>query len=287
VFVCLAVNPEGFMVEKILDHKSEVKDRKLGDEWLDWSGATSPGEDEIDEKLTTFLVLAAGSVLISIACLGFGWYLIKPRIDQFSLLLSRLIEWSAFVIIVLIFLLVALETTLLSKFGISVFPYMSEKRLLLFLLSGSTWLGKKLGISKDRVGNSFVKTHNLVVKTHMRGLGTKALLILLPRCLQKEARLQVIERVNGRAIPIVTVAGGEEARKAVRQYRPSLVLAVACERDLISGIRDVADRMHILAIPNKRPEGPCKNTRLSLYMFDDALKFILEMADKTAKTREV
>lgn len=102
------------------------------------------------------------------------------------------------------------------------------------------WLGKRFGISKDRVGNSFIKAHNLIVKSHARELSADTLLVLLPRCLQKEARRQVADRANGRAVQIVTVAGGEEARKAIRQYRPSLVRAVACERDLISGIKDVA-----------------------------------------------
>ncbi len=89
--------------------------------------------------------------------------------------------------------------------------------------------------------------------------------------------------MKGKDVQIVTAAGGEEARNAIRQYRPSLILAVACERDLISGIRDVAEKVHILAIPNMRPEGPCKNTHLSLDAFDDALHFITEKEIKAAK----
>ena len=84
----------------------------------------------------------------------------------------------------------------------------------------------------------------------------------------------MIERANGRAVRIVTAAGGEEARRAIKEYRPSLILAIACERDLISGIKDVAERIPILAIPNKRPEGPCKNTHLQLAELDEALDFI-------------
>ena len=270
------------MTEKEPDSKTGGRDRRLGDEWLDWNGSKSPQEDDIDEKLSTFLTLAAGAVLIFIACLRFGWYLAKPRIDQLSPLLSRLIEWSAFVLALIILILVALETTLLLKFRKSVFPYIWAEKLLLSLLSKSTWLGEKLGISKDRVGNSFIKAHNLIVKSHARRLNVDTLLILLPRCLEKEAKRQVVERANGRAVQVVTAAGGEEARKAIREHKPSLILAVACERDLISGIRDVAERIPVLAIPNKRPEGPCKNTHLHLDALDDALKFITGTAGKTA-----
>jgi len=250
------------------------RDRKLGDEWADWNGTTDPAEPEIDEKVRTFLALAAAAVIIIVASLQLAWYLAKPRIEQLSLFLSHLVEWSALVVAIFLVLLVSLETVLAVGFKKSLFPYTWAGRLLLFLLSKSIWLGQKFGISRDRVGNSFIKAHNLMLKTHAGELKGDVLLILLPRCLDKETRRQVIERVNGRSVRIVTAAGGEEARRAIREHRPSVILAVACERDLISGIRDVAERIPVLAIPNKRPEGPCKNTHLHLADLDEALDFI-------------
>ncbi len=116
------------------------------------TGLSSPQEDEIDEKLSTFLTLAAGAVLIFIACLQFGWYLTKPRIDQISPLLSRLIEWSALVLALIILILVALETTLLLKFRKSVFPYIWAEKLLLSLLSKSMWLGAKARYKQGQGG---------------------------------------------------------------------------------------------------------------------------------------
>lgn len=260
------------------ESKAVPKDRRLGDEWQDWNGATNPAELNIDEKLRTFLTLAAGTLLMLIASVQLGWYLAKPRIEQFSLFLSRFVEWSALVFFVLFLLLVALEVTLLLRFKRSLFPYAWAEKFLLALLSRSMWLGERFGINKDRVGNSFIKVHNLILKSHARIVKTGPLLILLPRCLEKETRRQVVERVNGRAIQVVTAAGGEEARKAVKQHNPSLILAVACERDLISGIKDVAKKIPVLAIPNKRPEGPCKNTHLQLDDLDEALKFIADSA---------
>ncbi len=271
------------MTEKEPNSNAAGKDRRLGDEWLDWTGSAGSAEGDIDEKLSTFLMLAAGAVLIFIACLQLGWYLVKPRIDQFSPVVSTFVEWSAFVLAVLIVILAAVETTLLFKFKRSVFPYIWAEKLLLSLLSKSVWLGARFGINRDRVGNSFIKAHNLMVKGHARQLSVDTLLILLPRCLEKETKRQVIERANGRAVQIVTATGGEEARKAVMQYKPSLILAVACERDLVSGIRDVAEKIPVLAVPNKRPEGPCKNTRVRFDAFDDALSFISGKAEKEAK----
>ncbi len=251
-----------------------AKDRRLGDEWQDWNGTTDPRDLEIDEKLSTFLILAGGAILLLIAGVQFGWYLAKPRIEQFSPLLSNLFQWLVIVLAFIFGILVAIETILLLKFKRSLLPYVWAERCLLSLLSKTMWLGQKFGISRDRIGNSFIKAHNLIVKSHAGELRKDTLLILLPRCLEKETRRQVIDRTNGKAVQIVTAGGGEEARKAIHQYRPSLILAIACERDLISGIRDVAEKIPVLAIPNKRPEGPCKNTNLRFGELDDALRFL-------------
>jgi hypothetical protein len=266
------------MMEIEPDSKPTPKDRRLGDEWQDWNGSTNPAEIEIDERLRTFLILAAGTVLMIIASLQLGWYLAKPRIEQLSPFLAHFVEWSAFVLFILFLVLTGLEITLLMRFRKSVFPYLWAEKFILALLSRSMWLGEKFGISRDRVGNSFIKMHNLMLKSHARALRGDVLLILLPRCLEKETRRQVVERVNGRAVQVVTAAGGEEARKAIRQHHPSLILAVACERDLISGIKDVAEKIPVLAIPNKRPEGPCKNTSFHLTDLDEALKFVADCA---------
>lgn len=270
------------MMEKETDSKTGPKDRKLGDKWLDWNGIATPAEGDIDERLGTFLTLAAGCILLLIACLGFGWYLTKPRIDQVSPLLANLIEWSVFIAVAVILILVALETTLLLKFNISLLPYTLAERLLFLFLSKAIWLGQRFGISKDRVSNSFIKAHNLIVKNYARRLNADKLLILLPRCLRKEVKQQVIERANGLTVHIFTAKGGEDAREAIIQYKPSLILAIACERDLISGIRDVADKIPVLAIPNKRPEGPCKNTCLNFDAFDEAMRLMREYG-KAAK----
>ena len=154
------------MAETEPDYTAKRRDRKLGDEWADWNGTTNPTDLEIDEKVRTFLALAAAAVLIIVASVQLGWYLAKPRIEQLSLFLSHLIEWSAFVVAIFLVLLVGLETLLLVRFKKSLFPYAWAGRLLLFLLSKSMWLGQKFGISRDRVGNSFIKAHNLMLRTH-------------------------------------------------------------------------------------------------------------------------
>jgi uncharacterized protein len=269
------------MTESEPESKAKTADRRLGDEWVDWNDSLDPAEAEVDEKLGTFLALAAASILILIAVIQVSWYLAKPRIEQFSHSLTHVIEWSVVLLGAVFVVLICIEAMLLLRFRRSLMPYVWAEKVFLSLLSKTVWLGAKFGISRDRVANSFIKAHNLMVKSHASELKTDVLLVLVPRCLEKDSRRQVVERANGRAIQVVTAAGGEEARKAIRQFKPSLILAIACERDLISGIKDVAEKIPVLAIPNKRPEGPCKNTQVYIQDFDDALKFI---ADRTVRT---
>ena len=91
-----------------------------------------------------------------------------------------------------------------------------------------------------------------------------------------------MNRVNGNGFKVVTAGGGEQAREAIKQYRPTFILALACERDLMSGILDIAEKIPVLAIPNKRPEGPCKNTEVYLDELDETLRFISDRRSKKA-----
>ena len=268
------------MFETDTEAGAERKDRKLGDEWSDWKGGDAPGEYEINERTATFFGLAACVMLLFIALLPAVWYLIKPRIDQLDPFVSDLVEWSAGGAVVLFLVLLALEGVVLAGFRKSLLPYRWMEKVLLSLLPGAVWLGAKLGISRDRVGNSFIKVHNLMTKSHGNRLDLERLLVLLQRCLKREARGQITGRINGNGYKVLTAGGGEVARAAIKQYRPTCILAIACERDLMSGIRDVAEKIPVLAIPNRRPEGPCKNTEFSLSELEEALRFISERKNR-------
>ena len=251
--------------------QGKPRDRKLGDEWADWKGDAR--DQVVEEKLTTFFFLSAGVVIIFVALLPVVWYLVKPRIVLLSPAAALFVERALIVCAGLLLSLLAFEGLAVLKFGKSFFPYRVMEGFLLSVLPKAIWLGEKLGISRDRVGNSFIKVHNFFTRSRS-GLDAERLLILLPRCLKKEARSMLLEKADGDALKVLTVAGGEEAREAIRELRPTLILALACERDLMSGIKDVADKIPVLAIPNRRPEGPCKNTDFSADELDEMLGFI-------------
>ena len=57
--------------------------------------------------------------------------------------------------------------------------------------------------------------------------------------------------------------GGTVARRKVYEERPDAVIAVACERDLTSGVQD-AYPLPVYAIINKRPHGYCMETGVAI-----------------------
>ena len=264
------------MFKKETGSSDKPRDRKLGDEWRDWDGGSDLREKDINENLTTFFILATAIFASSVALFSLGWYMVKPRIDQFHPLVSTLIQWSVIGFAVLFFMCVVIESIAVLKFRKSFLPYKLKEKFLFSLLPKAVWLGKKFGISRDRVGNSFIKMHNFITRISTNKLNPDRLLILLPRCLKKETRTQILNRLNGNVYKIHTVGGGEEARKAIRQYDPSFILAFACERDLMSGLKDVAEKIPVIAIPNKRPEGPCKNTHILIEELEEVLEFIID-----------
>ncbi|MDK2835430.1 MAG: uncharacterized protein PWP21_207, partial [Thermosediminibacterales bacterium] len=65
------------------------------------------------------------------------------------------------------------------------------------------------------------------------------------------------------------------ARKYVNEFKPDAIVAIACERDLSSGIQDTYP-IPVLGVLNKRPEGPCMNTRVDLEKVEAAINYFLE-----------
>ncbi len=246
-------------------------DRKLGDEWNDWEGDRDPADKDIDERPDLFVSLSSAVLALFFSIVAIGWFLVEPRFEQLAPSLAQTGGWVLAGGILAAVVLILSEGALLLTRGRSFLPYAWIERLMLSLLPRAIWLGARFRISKDRVGNSFLKMHNLVTRNALGRQGPGRLLVLLPRCLKKEARAALTQRLSGGEFKVYTAAGGEEARKAIREYRPKKILAIACERDLMSGIKDVADRIPVIAVPNKRPEGPCKNTEFNVAQLEEAL----------------
>ncbi len=164
-----------------------------------------------------------------------------------------------------------------------------------FLLPVIEFVGRILGLDRDRIRQSFIAMNNSLVISQRYKVRPDRVLILLPHCIQLfDCEIKVTGDVNkcvmcGRCdikglveigrkygIDISVATGGTLARKVIVEKRPKLVLAVACERDLTSGIKDCYP-LPVIGILNLRPHGPCFNTVVDAAAIDAALQQVLEL----------
>ena len=266
----------------VKNQAAPVKDRNLGEEWADWAGDAEEQKGEIEESKSTFLKYDSIGTVLIVAGLLFVWYMIIPRLEQFTPILTIIVGIGVVVFALLIFLMLGSVTiTALTEKGY-LLSCIKENFFFSYLVPVAVRLGKRFGVSRDRMGNSLIKVSNIIVHAKSKSrpeyvkVDPNKLLVLLPRCLSKENRKAIMGVVEKSNLISFTVAGGSAARLRITEMKPQAIIAVACERDLVSGLQDVAPKIPVLAIPNKRPEGPCKNTYINIETLESSIKDFLE-----------
>ncbi|MCF8128951.1 MAG: DUF116 domain-containing protein [Deltaproteobacteria bacterium] len=163
-------------------------------------------------------------------------------------------------------------------------------RVLFPLLVG---VGRCFGIKKSEIRRSFVAINNQLVMAEAQKVKPEKMLILLPHCLQNhdcavritgdvqncklcgKCKIKNLATLSEKYHVHVAVAtGGTLARKIVVEKRPKIIIAVACERDLTSGIQD-AYPIPVFGIFNRRPFGPCFDTDVNIDLVEKGLKTFL------------
>jgi hypothetical protein len=231
-----------------------------------------------------------GVLALGLIFLGF-WYLVEPRLDQvygdlpmvvgLALLATYLAVVALFSLIVIS---VYLQRDLISAKKITV--------RILFPLALA--IGAFLGIPKDEIRGSFIEVNNSLVRASSRLVPGDSLLLLLPHCLQSfecphrvtsEVRncrrcggceiADLITMCDAYGIKMSIATGGTLARRVIVETRPKAIVAVACERDLTSGLQD-AYPIPVIGVLNERPHGPCRDTRVDLSKVEAAISFFLK-----------
>jgi hypothetical protein len=163
-------------------------------------------------------------------------------------------------------------------------------RVLFPLLVG---IGKLLGIQKDEVRRSFVAINNRLVLAEAKKIRSEKLLLLLPHCLQNhDCRVRITGNIeNCKAcgkckikdlvalskeygVSVSVATGGTLARRIVVEKKPDIIIGVACERDLTSGIQD-SYPIPVFGIFNRRPFGPCYDTDVDLELVERGMRIFL------------
>lgn len=142
--------------------------------------------------------------------------------------------------------------------------------------------GAALKIPKIKIEQAFVAINNEMVRMMGRRFRAEKLLLLMPHCIQFDnCKIKVTRNVKNCAgcgkceigellslsekygVNLFISTGGTVARRKVYEDRPDAVIAVACERDLASGLQD-AYPLPVFAIVNKRPRGYCMETGVAV-----------------------
>lgn len=143
--------------------------------------------------------------------------------------------------------------------------------------------------NKEKLQLFVIDISNRLVRA--KGVKTKKILLLLPHCLQVgncDVRIthniynckgcgrcevkDLIQIAKDNNLKLFVATGGTIARRIVEDARPEAIIAVACERDLISGIVDTYP-LPVLGISNERPFGPCLDTQVDLTKVKEAIEF--------------
>ncbi len=235
----------------------------MGHEWDEWNGRPLPGGGDFSAAPGLFFRFAALTVAAATGALALLLYLIGPRLGTLWPLLPRIL-WSV------LGLFAVLQSLYLSVIAAAFYSGRSllPERLLergpyLQLMNYTSLVARAFG-KRDWVEHAAIDIYNTLAERRGRRVVKGELLVLIPRCLSKQALDGVLEIAGRYEVPVFVATRGQLARRVIRERRPRAVVAVACERDMMTGLRDVAGKLPVLGLTMQLPNGPCRDAAIDL-----------------------
>jgi hypothetical protein len=238
-------------------------DRRLGHEWDEWDGRPLPNQGNYDSPPALFFAWSALTLMIVLGLLGLVLFLLSPRLRTIhprvpaalwsALLLTGSLLWAWWATL---FLAHQVKRPLLPE-------WLAERGPFLRLMRWTSRIADRFG-RRDWVENAAVKVYNALAMMRGRKVGQGELLLLIPRCLSRVTLDGVLGIAGKYGVPVFVATRGQLARRVIRERRPRAVVAVACERDMVSGLHDVAGKIPVLGLTMTLPAGPCKDASLDL-----------------------
>ncbi len=238
-------------------------DRRLGHEWDEWDGKPLPANGDFSAPPGLFFRFAGLTVAVLAAACAAGLFLLAPRLAGLFPDLPRILWLSLGVGTALA--CVWLGVLLLSFYGgVLLLPEAwLERGPFLRLMSLTSYVSRAFG-RRDWVEHAAIDVYNTLAERRQRRVGKGELLVLIPRCLSKQALDGVLAIAGRYEVPVFVATRGQLARRVIRERRPRAVVAVACERDMMTGLRDVAGKLPVLGLTMRLPSGPCRDAMLDL-----------------------
>ncbi len=245
-----------------------------------------------------FLGLASLGLIVSAAAVYALWLVMSPGLE-------RIHAWLPYVVaaVLVLAVLVLAFGVLLIVLAVLGLPILSTARRVAWwainlMFPIAIMLGRLVRIDRERIERSFIEVSNHLVRNHRHEFPPDRVLILAPHCIQLDVcRHKITKRADNckqcgkcnvggllemskrHGVHMAVVPGGTLARQVIKSLRPKAVLAVACERDLVTGIQDVFP-LPVIGVLNDRPNGPCCNTRIDVASVEKSLCLLLGKRDE-------
>ena len=238
-------------------------DRRLGHEWDEWDGRPLPNGGNYDSPPALFFAWSALTLALAFGIAAAVLYLLAPRAGGLhpklpALLWGGLLAVGSVLWVWWALLLLSWQTTR------PILPErLAERGPFLGLMQLTSAVANRFG-RRDWVENAAVKVYNGLAVRRGRKVNQGELLLLIPRCLSRVTLDGVLGIAGKYGVPVFVATRGQLARRVIRERRPRAVVAVACERDMVSGLHDVAGKIPVLGLTMTLPSGPCKDAALDL-----------------------
>jgi hypothetical protein len=238
-------------------------DRRLGHEWDEWDGRPLPNGGNYDSPPALFFAWSALTLVVVLGLVALGLFLLTPRLGGVHTRLP-VVLWRALLLVGGVLWLWWGVLFLSYEVGRPLLPErLAERGPFLRLMRLTSRVADRFG-RRDWVENAAVKIYNALAVARGRKVGQGELLLLIPRCLSKVTLDGVLGIAGKYGVPVFVATRGQLARRVIRERRPRAVVAVACERDMVSGLHDVAGKIPVLGLTMTLPAGPCKDASLDL-----------------------
>lgn len=249
----------------------------------------------LDKNFKKFLLLSITMIFLAtlvLVLLGLVYYYSSMFTYNIITLLSMIV-----IVILIIFFIISF----LSIFYVYKNKWVKNKLILSIskvgikiLLPLIMMLANLFNIKKSIIRKFYVDFNNIAVKTMEKKHKKEEVIVLLPHCLQnadcsfkitndisncrncgKCTIADILRITKEKGVQCFVVTGGTAARNIVKNLKPKMILSVACERDLTSGIIDVG-KIPVIGIVNERPNGPCYNTCVDVNILKEKLDSIIK-----------
>jgi hypothetical protein len=226
-----------------------------------------------------FLKIVSVSILVVLAISSFLFWIISGGLEKLSpdLPIYIFLFLDAVLLLVIFIFFVGLYKKQNNK-NKSFLIYPARYILVKILYPLAFFITSIFKINRDKMQSSFIDINNFLLFSMNKNMPLDRILILLPHCLQlHNCKAKITDDIHNclncgkcnikdlaalsekKGIFIAVATGGTLARRVLEEKKPKAVIAVACERDLSSGIID-SFPLPVYGLTNIRPNGPCRDT---------------------------